>query len=130
MTGPPPSTSGRRRRSSRRRRPDANPHADTSDSNLKIIKERHGWSSGKARLRQDNPTQNPTHQHVLHRPIHLNTTRLPGISRPVRLELLIATSRNPLLINRFRVQVPAGAPNVDILYGLMHPNGRADWAMG
>ena len=33
-----------------------------------------------------------------------------------------------LLISRFRVQVPAGAPIVVKLYGLVHPNGRADWA--
>jgi hypothetical protein len=63
----------------------------------------------KARLRQENLTQNPTHQHVPDKPDHLSTTRWPGISRQMRPELCITTSRNPLLINRFQVQVPFGA---------------------
>src|ERR1019366_8858182 len=78
------------------RRPEANPHASGPIS--------------LQDLRRENPTKNPTHQRNSDEPDRLGSTRLPIISRHKQQDQHFKTIWNPLLINRFRVQVPAGAP--------------------
>jgi hypothetical protein len=69
-----------------------------------------------------NPTENPTHRNNSDKPDQLKTTRLPLFSRPDQPERLLKTNRNSLLINRFRVQVPAGAPEEGATDALEKPS--------
>jgi hypothetical protein len=57
------------------------------------------------------PTKNPTHQREPDKPKRHKTTRRPEFSRHHQPDQHCKTVWSSLLINRFRVQVPAGAPS-------------------